>query len=159
MAENDTPQSDRTEKPTPKRLEDARRQGRIPRSRELSMTLVMLVSAGVFVVASGHFGAGLDRIVATGLELPDAALLEPNALPGVLGESIADALALIAPLLGAVVVAALAGALAFGGWTLNFESLAPKLERLNPLTGMKRVVGWAGIAELGKALAKFVLVA
>src|SRR5690606_30902615 len=104
MAESDTPQSDRTEKPTPKRLEDARRQGRVPRSRELSMTLVMVVSAGVFLVASRHFGTGLDRIVAAGLTLPDAALLEPGALPAVLGENIAGALLLIAPLLGAVVV-------------------------------------------------------
>src|SRR5690606_23715856 len=159
MAENETPQSDRTERPTPKRLEDARRQGRVPRSRELSMTLVMLASSGAFLLASSRFGSGLDRLVSSGLTLPDAALREPAALPGALLQSIGDALWLIAPLLVAVIVAALAGAVAFGGWMLNFEALAPKLERLNPTTGLKRVFGWSGIAELGKALAKFVLVA
>src|SRR5690554_5313776 len=116
MAENDTPQSDRTERPTPKRLEDARRKGRVPRSRELSMTLVMLVSAGVFLVASPHFGTGLARLVSSGLTLPDAALVEPGRLPAALGESIGSALKLMAPLLGAVIVAALAGGAAFGGW-------------------------------------------
>jgi len=159
MAENDTPQSDRTERPTPKRLEDARRRGRVPRSRELSMTLVMLTSAAVLLTASGHFGAGLGRIVGSGLTLPDAALLEPGALPIAFGESVREALLLIAPLLVAVVVAAVAGGIAFGGWILNFEALTPKFERLNPLTGLKRVVGWSGLVELGKALAKFVLVA
>src|SRR5690606_26774029 len=160
MAENDTPQSDRTERPTPKRLEDARRRGRVPRSRELSMTLVMLVSAGVFLVASPHFGTALARLVSSGLALPAAAgTAEPGRLPAALGESIGAALELMAPLLVAVVVAALAGGAAFGGWTLNFEALAPKLERLSPLTGLKRVLGWNGLVELGKALAKFLLVA
>src|SRR5690606_30803420 len=98
MAENDTPQSDRTERATPKRLEDARRRGQVPRSRELSMTLVMLTAAAVLLAASTQLGAALERLVAAGLTRPNAAALDPASLPGALGESIAQALWLLAPL-------------------------------------------------------------
>lgn len=159
MAENDTPQSDKTERPSPKRLQDARRRGQLPRSRELSMTLVMLTAAGVFLAASGHIGAGMQRLTASGLSWPHAASLEPAALPAALGESIAAVLQLLSPLFAAALVAALAGGAALGGLRVSFEALAPKLERLSPVAGLKRIIGWSGIAELAKALAKFLLVA
>ncbi|MDH3420469.1 MAG: EscU/YscU/HrcU family type III secretion system export apparatus switch protein, partial [Gammaproteobacteria bacterium] len=49
MAESDTPSDQRTEQPTEKRLRDARERGQIPRSRELSMALVMLAGAASLI--------------------------------------------------------------------------------------------------------------
>jgi flagellar biosynthetic protein FlhB len=57
MAENEAAQHDRTEPPTQKRLDDARRRGQVPRSRELSMTAVVIAGAAVFLVA-GIFRPG-----------------------------------------------------------------------------------------------------
>ena len=61
MAENDTPQHDRTEQPSTKRLDDARARGEVPRSRELAMTAVVLAGAAVLLGGSGYFAEGLRR--------------------------------------------------------------------------------------------------
>jgi len=74
-------------------------------------------------------------------------------------DSVVTGLRLLAPLFLAVSVGAVAGALSFGGWTFSLEALAPKLDKLDPLAGLKRVFGWSGLTELVKAVAKFVVVA
>jgi flagellar biosynthetic protein FlhB len=64
-----------------------------------------------------------------------------------------------APILGLTLVAALFSPLAIGGWNMSFEALTPNFSRLNPAEGLKRVISIRGAAELGKAYAKFLLVA
>lgn len=161
MAQNDTEQQERTERPTPKRLEDARRRAQVPRSRELNMTLVMLAAAAVLVAARPYFGARLIELAHFGLELPRAAAmgLDGDVLLERLGTAISRGMLLLAPLWAAVLLATFLGPAVFGGWVIASEPLTPKLERLDPIAGMKRIFGWTGLAELGKALAKFMLIA
>lgn len=161
MAQNETEQQERTEQPTAKRLQDARRRGQVARSRELNMTLIMLAGAAVFLVMRPHFAAGLHSLMRYGLELPRSAAmgLEGEVLGEWLVGGIARGMLLLAPLWIVVLVAAFAGPVLLGGWAFSTEQLAPKLEKLNPIAGLKRIFGWNGLAELGKALAKFLLVA
>ena len=63
MADNDTPQHDRTEQPSAKRLDDARTRGEVPRSRELAMTAVVLAGAAVLLGGGGYFAEGLGGLV------------------------------------------------------------------------------------------------
>ncbi len=159
MAENETSQHDRTEQPSSKRLEDARRRGQVARSRELGMTAVMLAGAGTLLVGREYFAHGLQRLLASGLDIPRATLLDTAMLPRALEAGIALGMKIIAPLWAAAVVAAVAGAVALGGWTFSFEALVPRFERLDPAAGIRRVFGWTGFAELAKSLAKFAVVA
>ncbi|HLF11934.1 MAG TPA: flagellar type III secretion system protein FlhB, partial [Gammaproteobacteria bacterium] len=158
MAENEAPQDDRTEQPTGKRLEDARRRGQVPRSRELSMALVVLAGAGVLLGAQPYFAEGLQSLLELGLRLPRAAALDAQMLTRALGDGAAIGMQLLAPLWIAVLAACVAGSLALGGWTFSVDALTPKLEKLNPIAGLKRVFGWHGLSELAKAIAKFALV-
>jgi flagellar biosynthetic protein FlhB len=66
---------------------------------------------------------------------------------------------LILPFLTLLLVAALVSPLVLGGWTLSSESVAFKPERLNPVQGLRRLISLNGLAELAKALAKFVVLA
>jgi flagellar biosynthetic protein FlhB len=66
---------------------------------------------------------------------------------------------MLAPLWIVLSIAAIAGSLTLGGWVFSAEALLPKIEKLNPVSGIKRVFGWTGLSELGKALAKFLIVA
>ena len=158
MADNDTQQSERTEQPTPKRLEDARRKGQVPRSRELSMTLVMLAGACSFIVMRPFLAEKLTGIMELGLSLEREVVLDARILPSMLGAAIARGIEMLVPLWVILFVAALIGVLSFGGWTFSFEAAKPNLSKLNPLTGLKRVFGWNGLSELAKAMSKFVLV-
>jgi flagellar biosynthesis protein FlhB len=159
MAENDTPQHDRTEQPSTKRLDDARRQGQIPRSRELSMMAVTLGGAAVLWAGQPYFSEGMQALLARGLELPRATLLDPHSMTKLLGDGVSGGLRVLAPLFVACLVASVVGSVALGGFSLSFESLVPKFEKLNPITGFKRIFGWVGLVELAKSLAKFLLVA
>jgi flagellar biosynthetic protein FlhB len=69
----------------------------------------------------------------------------------------ADAIIGIAPMLLIIVVAALAGPIVMHGWMFNSKALAPKFSRMNPLSGLKRMVSVDSLSELVKSLAKVVL--
>jgi flagellar biosynthetic protein FlhB len=159
MADTDVADHDRTEQPTTKRLDDARRQGQVARSRELSMTAVTLAGAAVLWGGQSYFAEGMRTLLARGLELPRSTLLDPGSMTKLLADGVYTGLRLIGPLWIAVTVASVVGAIALGGFSFSFEALLPKFERLDPVAGFKRVFGWHGVAELAKALAKFALVA
>ena len=152
-------QQDRTEQATPKKRADARRKGDVPRSRELTMTGVMLCGAGALLILADplaeHVVGGFRR----GLELEQAAIFDPALMAPALGSAMAGALTGLAPLLALLVVAAFASATLIGGFSFNLKALAFKPERMSPVKGLKRMVSANSLNELLKAMAKFTLVA
>jgi flagellar biosynthetic protein FlhB len=157
MAENEDGQ-ERTESATPKRLEDARRRGQIPRSRDLSTAAVMM-TAGVGLYFFGRQLSGnLHGLMKRGLTLSRDQSLDANQILPVLSATAADALLACVPLFGLIVLAALLAPLALGGWSFSTEALMPQFDRLNPLSGLKRMFSMQALMELGKALAKFAVV-
>ncbi len=159
MADNDTPQADRTEQPTPKRLAEARKRGQVPRSRELNMMVVMLAGAAVLALGKPFFHEQLVALMNESLAIPRDLTRDPAHLPLAFSAAIWMGLKGVVPLFIVATVAALLGPLALGGWAFSLESLQPKLEKLDPVAGLKRVFGWQGLSELLKAMAKFLLVA
>ena len=155
MAEDSA--QERTEKATPKRLKGARDKGQVARSRELnSAALVLLGTAGLWALG-GHLGGVFASLMRAGftVERPDA--LDPSALATRLGTAAGEALWALAPWLLLALVVAAAAPMLLGGFLLSGENLTPKLERLNPAKGLKRVFSAQGAVETGKALAKFLL--
>ena len=151
---------ERTEQPTARRLEQAREQGQMVRSRELAnLGLVLAGALGLAALGPGIF-AGLVELTRRGLTAGGrvAAGAKP-ALAVALGEMVLDALVLLTPLLALLLAAALLGPLALGGWTFAASLLAFKLERLDPVKGLARVFSLNGLVELAKALAKFLVLA
>ncbi|GMW06317.1 MAG: flagellar biosynthetic protein FlhB [Nevskiales bacterium] len=156
MAEMDF--QERTEQATPKRREDARRRGQVARSRELNIAAVLLAGALLLVAARPHFAASLAQIMRGGLAIDPAALDQPQLMTQALGDAGLAALAAFAPLLLVLALAAVAGALAVGGWVFSTETFAPRWNRLDPVQGVKRIFSLRGLVEVGKALAKAFLI-
>lgn len=156
MPEEHTGQ-ERTERATPKRRREARQQGQVPRSRELNTMVMMLASSlGLLFTGEGMVGR-LSALTERSLDLERTALFEPEAMILGLASGVKGALILVAPFFVIVSLAALMGPLGLGGWLFSIQTLGFKWERLNPVSGLKRVFNWAGLAELLKALAKFLL--
>lgn len=156
MAEED---SERTERPTAKRLEEARKKGQVPRSTELNAAAVVLVTGGGLHLLGGSLGAGLYELMRASLSLTrEQALDEAGAISMFAGAAL-HALTACAPILGLTLVAALLAPLAIGGWNLSFGVLAPDFTRLSPIKGFGRMFSMRGVVELAKAFAKFALVA
>lgn len=157
MAEHED-RDQRTEQPTPKRLQDARRRGQVPRSREVAGTAVMVAGAGTLLFAGQFLGSGLARIMRGGFSIEGADLADPGAMIEAFAAAVSGAGLALAPLLAVVTVVAAAAPAALGGWVLSGEALGPDFNRLNPASGLKRVFGVQGMVELGKALGKFLVV-
>jgi flagellar biosynthetic protein FlhB len=156
MAENDAQQ--RTERPTPKRLDEARKRGQVPRSLELSSAAVTLSTAVMLLVLGGSMASALADMMRAALSIEPARAVAPSAITVHLSTSFAMAFWAVAPVLGVTLVAALAAPLATGGWNFAPQALQPKLERIDPLAGLQRMFSSRSLVELVKALAKFALV-
>ncbi len=157
MAENENGQ-EKTEEPTQKRLEDARKKGQTARSRELSTLIATLVSAVALFVLGPWMNARLLDDLSAGLALPRELIFDPQAAVGFFLDTLVHAILTITPLLVLLAVAAVAGNLLVGGWNFTWQALQPKWEKLDPIKGMKRIFAVRGLIELVKALLKVVLV-
>ncbi len=152
-------QQDRTEQPTPKRRADARKKGDVPRSRELTMTGVMLSGAACLLVMAGPIGEDLLVALAEGFTLDREVLFDSRHLAPALAKIGGEGLLALLPLAVALLGAVFLGAVSIGGWSFSPQAVGFKTERLNPVKGLKRVFSANGLMELLKALAKFTLVA
>lgn len=159
MAEQGQDQSqERTEQPTPKRLQDAKKKGQAARSRELNTTAVLLTGATTLLMFGAPIGRGMVEIMVQGLSPARALAFDAPLIPQVFGEMAFTILLLLLPLFAAVMAAALIGPAMLGGLVFSAESIKPKLEKLNPLAGLKRIFSANGLMEFAKTLAKFIVV-
>ncbi len=157
MAENQDGQ-EKTEEPTGKRIDDARRKGQIPRSRELNTMVMTVVGAIALIIFGESMIRDMGAMLSDGLTLDRREIFNNVGMFEAMKKHIAAGLAVITPFLIMSVVAAFAASMALGGWSFSVESLKPKLDKLNPLKGLKRMVSPKGAMEMLKALAKFILV-
>ena len=155
---DDSDQDDKTEAATPRRLEKAREDGQVARSRELSTFLLLLGGVG------GLWAMGSTLYAQLGLVMEQSFLFERNvAFDSAVMVSHFTSLArhslfALLPLFILLLLIALVSPMLLGGWLLSAKSLAPQFSRLNPLKGLARLFSTHALAELGKAIAKSVLV-
>lgn len=157
MAENQDGQ-ERTEQPTTKRLDEAKRKGQVPRSRELNTMAVTLIGVVTLVAMSRTLGDGLAQMMSRRFVLTRQDIFDVNAMFTHLGEGVGQMFLALAPFFLLVVVAAIGSSVALGGFSFSGEALSPKLDKLSPLKGIKRVFSAKGLVELLKAMAKFMLI-
>ncbi|MCW3475095.1 EscU/YscU/HrcU family type III secretion system export apparatus switch protein [Limobrevibacterium gyesilva] len=147
-------QEDRTEAASARRLQRAREEGNVPISRELSALAVMGSAALVLAMAAPAMAQALARRMAVFLE--QAHRLDPVAA---MHEAALATIAAAAPFVLAALVAGAAAILLQTGFLLNLSALMPKLDRLDPRRGLKRVFGLTVLTEAGKSVLKVGVVA
>lgn len=156
MADNS--EQERSQPASPRRLERAREEGRTARSRDLA-TCMVLLAGGLALAATGpQLVQDFGRLLARALRVDHRTAFSASAPLERLSEVSADALLAIAPLLGAIVLAAVAGSVAVGGWLFSSAAASPDFNRLNPARGLGNLFSVNSVVELGKSLAKAALV-
>ena len=157
MAENSS--QDRTEDPTPRKLQKAREDGQVARSVELPAAAIVIGTLLALLVAGGWL---VDRVSSNfrgAFTFDPRMLAQPALLPAELARQVVDGMLTIAPLSLLTFVTALLASGLTGGYLFSLRNLRPRAGKVNPLQGLKRMFGSHAAVELGKAILKFVLVA
>jgi flagellar biosynthetic protein FlhB len=160
MAEESGSGQEKTEEPSGRRLSKAREEGQVPRSRELN-TLIMLLSAGFALMFLGpHIISGLLEMLRSSFVIDRAVIFNTEIVPALFLNKVGVAINYLMPFFLFMLIAAIAAPLPLSGWVFSTKALAPKLNRLDPIKGLRnKIFSWKGLVELLKALVKFVIVA
>ncbi|MES2683686.1 MAG: flagellar biosynthesis protein FlhB [Pseudomonadota bacterium] len=145
---------EKTEKATAKRIEDARKKGQIPRSRELSTAVVVLAVTVAVMAQADAIAGGAAALFSAYLQQLPAALATPALGLQLAGGFIGQVLWLMAPVLATGFAAALIAPLLVGGWNLAPDAVSADFSRVNPMAGLKRLFSMNSLVELGKGFLK-----
>ena len=156
MAEEQTGQ-ERTEQPTERRLQEARKKGQVPRSKELNTMLSLILASIGLLVLGGGISQNIMQISAEGFSVPRELAFDASQLPFQFMYMASQALLALLPFMAVMLVAVFAGPLMMGGWSFSLETISFKFEKLDPIKGLARIFSLKGLVELAKALAKFLL--
>jgi len=155
--ENENAQ-ERTEQATPKRQREAREKGQVVRSRELNTMAIVLAAAGGGLMFGSDMLGRLAQMMRQSLTLDRTQAMNSHALYSALSHAAWQAVLAVVPFMITVSIAALVASVALGGINFSSDALGFKWDRLDPIAGIRRVFSMNGLMELGKALAKFILV-
>ncbi|MBA4501049.1 flagellar biosynthesis protein FlhB [Marinobacterium marinum] len=149
---------EKSEEPTEKRLREAREKGDIPRSRELSATVLLLAAAASALLFGGQVAGSMINIMVESFSLDRQDIFDPARMFTHLGEALFEGFLSLWGFYLLTLLAALLSPIALGGWNFSGQALLPKGSRINPLSGLKRMFSLKALIELLKGLAKFLLV-
>ncbi|MGY0632987.1 flagellar biosynthesis protein FlhB [Luteimonas sp. A478] len=157
MAENENGQ-EKTEQPSEKRLREAREKGNVPRSRELSTVAVFGAGVAALLTLGGNLAARALDWMRLALSPDPLLMASPELLPAHVGRLMLGFMWILAPFLLATLLACFVAPAVMGGFNFATKGLVPDVKRINPLSGLKRIYGPEGLAELLKSLLRVVLV-
>lgn len=149
---------EKTEQPSPRRLEQAREEGQVPQSRELSTFLVLITGIGALWMMGEWISGRILGMLRAGFAIERERAFDPKLMLESFGDLFTDALLTMMPLFGILMVAAIAAPVLMGGFVFAPKMLGLKLERMNPLQGIGRMFSMHGLAELVKSLLKAAVV-
>ncbi|WP_426190314.1 flagellar biosynthesis protein FlhB [Massilia sp. DWR3-1-1] len=150
--------AEKTEPASEKRLEQAREEGDVPRSRELATFAVLMASGAGLWMTGGGILKSLSTAMVSGLALTREQVYNPDVLLRRVGGDIADVLITCLPVAFAVMLVALAAPLMIGGFLFSAKSFMPNFGKLNPARGLGNMFSKNSLVELLKAIAKTIVV-
>lgn len=150
---------DKTEEPTPRKLEQAREKGDIIYTQEVSAALSLLAVTGIVVFLSGPLAKAMSEDFIGFLAMPDQYSTDAAALHAIGVEVMLKVVLILGMSMLALMVAGVASRYLQDQPTFTAKRLEPKLDKLDPIKGFGRVFGKQAFATFLKSLAKFGVVA
>ncbi len=152
-------EAERTEEATPRRRDDAKAEGRIPKSQELTVAVSLLGSAAVISALAPIAGKGMFSIMGHSLSSIGAISLDVQSATSLIRETALRAFTATVGLIAAMSVATFVVAAIQARGVFSAKPLMPQFSRINPVTNAKNLLGLRPIVELLKSLGKLAIVA
>lgn len=157
MAEQPSEGSSRTEDATPKRLEDARSQGDVPKSHELAQVFALTGSFAAVALGGGWMARNLAETLVPFIAHPDTMQLEGAAGVAVANQVMMAAFPALLAVLGTTMLAGITGNVIQSGFLFTTSKIQPDLSKLSPIEGFKRLFGIDGFMQFLRAALKVIL--
>ena len=146
---------DRTEKPTAKKLDDARKKGQIAQSREIPSALILMTSLAVFYFGGRAMAQHLADLMRISFNnLGGGWIQNPGSVSLMMGWLFDQTLSLLLPMMLSLLVIGIVANVAQFGFNLKEDLLAPDFKKLNPISGLKRLISLKSLVELMKSIFK-----
>jgi flagellar biosynthesis protein FlhB len=158
MADGADNDQEKTLPATQRRLEQAREEGQIPRSRTLASALLFVCAGIAMWMAGPLLTHSFGRVMQHGLTFDRDLALGVTPIGSRLLSLTLEAVIVALPLCLVLVIATMAASFLVGGWNFSSKALEPKWTKLNPLTGLSNMVSMPAMVELGKTLVEVFLV-
>jgi flagellar biosynthesis protein FlhB len=158
MSDDKDSGQDKTEEPTEKRLREAREEGQLPRSKELATAAVFGTGVITMYALGGWMAASAGDVFARAMTIDAGRVGDVRMLPGHFGRLILEMLLVISPIALACVAIGILAPNLLGGFNFSVKAMAPKFSKLNPISGMKRIYGREGLAELARSILRVTVI-
>ncbi|WP_305823565.1 flagellar biosynthesis protein FlhB [Massilia brevitalea] len=150
--------AEKTEDASPRKLEKAREEGDIPRSREVATFAVLMTAGAGLWITGGSLVGRLESALASGLTLDREQVYNPAVLLERITNDVGGVLLACLPLAFAIMLVALAAPMLVGGFNFSSKAFMPNFMKLNPISGIGNMVSTNSLIELLKAIAKTLVV-
>jgi len=156
MAEK--PASERTEQPTPKRLEKARKEGQVARSQELPAAVAVAALTLVLAVSAPSLLRWFMEQVEQGLAGNQGIVANPESFVRYFNGRLGNAIFVMLPVLAGLFAAGVLSCVAISGLNFSPKALKPKLSELDPVKGFGRLFNVRALVKLLVSVAKVLVV-
>ena len=156
MAE--TPQDEKTEEPTQKKLDDSRQKGDVAKSQEVNSWFIILAATLIVVMFAGDMGTSLTASLKFIMSNAHDISADANSMTQLFKTLCGAVLGALALPFILLVIAGIAGNLVQVGIIFSLEPITPKLSKISPIAGFKRLFSTTALMNFGKSLFKLVVV-
>ncbi|MFB9134704.1 flagellar type III secretion system protein FlhB [Vibrio sp. AK197] len=157
MSEQSSSQ-DKTEQATPQKIRKARQEGQVPRAKDFTTAVIFLGVAVFFYSQFQLVWGNIKGVFQFNMALTKQELSQPNMMIEHLGNSLGIMMETLLPLFIVIVIVTIASTLVIGGWIFRPANVQPKFNKLNPISGIKRIFSTRSLVELIKSSLKIAVV-
>lgn len=151
-------EEEKTESATAHRLEKAREEGQIPRSRELTSVLMLVAGLSILWVGGGSMAQKIGLLLAAGLHFDHSVINDTSQMLRQMSTLLLQAVFALLPMMAGLVLVAIAAPMLLGGVMISGKAIKLDFGKMNPLKGLGRLVSSQTAAELLKSVLKALLV-
>src|SRR3712207_4038592 len=150
---------DKTEKATPKRREEARKKGQVAKSADLNGASVLLAGLFALMVAGSAIAGHMEHAMTDALShVADPSVVDRHGIGDLLMGALKDTGLAVAPVAGACLVVGVLASVIQVGFKPSAKAAAPDPKRLNPINGLKQILGPNALVEGTKSIVKVAVV-
>lgn len=149
---------DKTEQPTGKKLADARQKGNVAQSREIPSVMILAGGMGVLFFGGSWMLGRLKDVMRIMYQRAGTMSMAPETMHTLFWEVFLNSIAVLIPLMLAVITAGVVGNVAQFGFLFTGEKLTPNFSKMNPISGLKKLISLRSLVELVKSILKLIII-